>query len=94
MTSDATTARAHPGRRHSTGVVILAALAGLAFGALAVFAVTGVTWKIRVELPQPLYPSQLSPTPPASYPSTPLSAPAAVPTPPSSGIPVPALPHP
>ncbi|EUA11006.1 hypothetical protein I545_5635, partial [Mycobacterium kansasii 662] len=38
------------GRRHSTGVVIAAAVAGLAIGALAVFAVTGVTWKIRVEL--------------------------------------------
>ncbi|OOK77884.1 hypothetical protein BZL29_3132 [Mycobacterium kansasii] len=56
------------GRRHSTGVVIAAAVAGLAIGALAVFAVTGVTWKIRVELPAPLYPPALSSAPPVSNP--------------------------
>ncbi len=75
---------ADPGRRHSTVVVILAGLAGLAIGALAVFALAGVTWKIRVELPPPPYP-QLSSTPPASVIQP--SAPSAVPVPPLPPVP-------
>lgn len=82
---------ADPGRRHSTVVLILAGLAGLAIGALAVFALAGVTWKIRVELPPPPYP-QLSSTPPVSYPSPPPSviqpsAPSVVPVPPPMPVP-------
>ncbi len=78
---------ADPGRRHSTVVVILAGLAGLAIGALAVLALAGVTWKIRVELPPPPYP-QLSSTPPVSYPSTiQPSAPSVVPVPPLPPVP-------
>jgi hypothetical protein len=78
------------GRRHSTVVVILAGLAGLAIGALAVLALAGVTWTIRVELPPP-YP-QLSSTPPVSYPSPPAStiqpsAPSVVPVPPLPPVP-------
>jgi hypothetical protein len=76
-----------PSRRHSTVVVILAGLAGLVIGALAVLALAGVTWKIRVELPPPPYP-QLSSTPPVSYPSTILpSAPSVVPVPPLPPVP-------
>ncbi|VAZ74997.1 hypothetical protein [Mycobacterium persicum] len=84
------------GRRHSTGVVIGATVAGLAIGALAVFAVTGVTWKIRVELPAPLYPPGLSSTPPVSNPPAPPAAPttAATATPSSSPAAPPAPPLP
>ncbi|WP_136622934.1 hypothetical protein [Mycobacterium pseudokansasii] len=83
------------GRRHSTGVVIGAAVAGLAIGALAVFAVTGVTWKIRVELPAPLYPPAPSSAPPVSNPrsppAAPTSTPSSYPTPPAAP-PAPPLP--
>jgi hypothetical protein len=82
---------ADPGRRHSTVVVILAGLAGLAIGALAVFAVTGVTWKIRVELPPPPYP-QLSSTPAVSYPSTIQPPPSTIQPSAPSVVPVPPLP--
>ena len=58
MTSDQTTNPAPPpaasGKRHSTGVVIGAAVAGLALGALGVFMLAGITWKIRVEFPPAL----------------------------------------
>ena len=74
MTSDRSSNPARPtaatGPRHSIGVVIAAGLAGLAIGALAVFAVTGVTFKVRVELPPPPYP-QVSSAPPVVYPSAP-----------------------
>ncbi|WP_156690648.1 hypothetical protein [Mycobacterium sp. Marseille-P9652] len=57
--------------RHSTAVVVLAALAGFALGAIAAFAVTGLVFRVRVELPPPPYPSVLS-TPPAAVPAPPL----------------------
>lgn len=56
---------AAPARRHSTGVVIGTGLAGVAIGALAVFATAAPTWKVRVELPTP--PSPGLSTPPVSY---------------------------
>ena len=75
----------NPGR-YSVGVVVGAALAGTAAGALAVFAIAGITWKVRVELPPPPYPPALSSTPPAGYPSRPPPAPT------SGGLPLPTLP--
>jgi hypothetical protein len=71
-------------------MVIGAAVAGLTLGALAVFALAGITWKIRVELPPPPYPAPFSSTAPASYPSpppvttsiAPPTAPSVVPVPP------------
>ena len=69
--------------RYSAGVVIGAALAGTALGALSVFAIAGITWKVRVELPPPPYPPQLTSTPPAGYPSPP---------PTSGGLPLPPMP--
>jgi hypothetical protein len=83
---------ASPARRYSTGVVIGAGLGGLAVGALAVFAVTGPTWKVRVEFAPPPYPAPMS-TPLVSY--VPSSPPAV--TIPSSGpsvLPPPAFPPP
>ena len=76
-----------PGGRHSTGVVIGAALAGLALGALAVFAVAGITWKVRVELPPPPYPPQFSSTAPVGYPSPPPTSAST-----SGSLPVPPMP--
>ncbi len=78
--------------RYSAGVVIGAALAGTAVGALVVFAIAGITWKVRVELPPPPYPPQLTSTPPAEYPSPPPSPPASMPAPTSGGLPLPPLP--
>jgi hypothetical protein len=78
--------------RYSAGVVIGAALAGTAVGALAVLAIAGITWKVRVELPPPPYPPALSSTPPAGYPSPPVSPPASQPAPTSGGLPLPPLP--
>ncbi|MCV7123730.1 hypothetical protein [Mycobacterium lacus] len=80
---------AAPARRHSTVMVIGAGLAGLVLGALAVFALAGVTWKVRVELPPPLYPSQLTSTPPG-----PPAAPGRTPTSATSVLPAPPLPPP
>lgn len=60
MTTDATTTGA---RRHSTGLVIGAALAGLVIGAIAAFVVTGLVFTVRVELPPPPYPQPLSSAP-------------------------------
>ncbi|WP_253900475.1 HAMP domain-containing sensor histidine kinase [Mycobacterium asiaticum] len=70
MTSTNTPPAAPPPavRRHSTGVVIGAGLAGLALGAAAAFAVTGLVFTVRVQLPPPPYP-QFSSTP--SYPPPP-----------------------
>jgi hypothetical protein len=58
---------------YSLTALIGAALAGTAVGALAVFAIAGITWKVRVELPTPPYPPALSSTPPAGYPAPPPS---------------------
>ncbi len=59
------------GRRFSTGAMVGAGLVGVALGALATFAITGLVWTVRVELPPPPYPPPLSgyvsppsPTPP------------------------------
>jgi len=71
-------------RRHSTGVVVGAGVLGLVIGALAAFVLTGLTLKVRVELPPPPYP-QLS-TAPVSYPAPPPAAP----TGPSTTAPIPA----
>jgi hypothetical protein len=96
MTSDQTTNPAAPpaasGKRHSIGVVIGAAVAGLALGALGVFMLAGITWKIRVEFPPPPYPAPFTSAPPASY--APPSPPAAstAPTSAPTGLPVPPLP--
>jgi hypothetical protein len=54
-------------RRYSISVVIGAALAGMALGALAVFAMAAPTWKLRIEFPQPPYPPPLTSTPLVTY---------------------------
>jgi hypothetical protein len=97
MTSDHTRNPAPPpaarGRRYSIGVVIGAGLGGLAVGVLAVFAVTGPTWKVRVEFPPPPYPAPLSSAPLITFlppqltqspptVSVPSSAPGGLPAPP------------
>jgi hypothetical protein len=75
-----------PARRHSTAVVFAVGLLGLLLGALAVFAVTGLVWTVRVQLPPPPYPPQLSANGPGCVypapPSAPTSAPGVVPAPP------------
>jgi hypothetical protein len=83
MTSDDTNTPPGPaagaGRRFSTGAVLLAGVVGLVLGAIAAFAVTGLVWTVRVELPPPPYP-QLSQAP----------APGCVsPAPTPGGLPVP-----
>ncbi|OBH41384.1 hypothetical protein [Mycobacterium mantenii] len=55
MTSDNSGASRFP-----TGVAVLAGLAGLILGALATFAITGLVWTVRVQLPPPPYPPPLS----------------------------------
>ena len=101
MTSDDTRDPEPPpaavGRRYSLAVVLGAGLGGLAVGALAVFAVTGPTWKVRVEFPPPPYPAPLSSTPLISYlPPQPGQPPLTITTPASTpgGLPAPALPPP
>ncbi|MBW0019065.1 MAG: hypothetical protein JO236_16170 [Mycobacterium sp.] len=83
MASDNATA---PARRYSAGVVIGTGLAGLALGEVIAFAITGLTFKVRVELPSPAYP-QLSSTPSVSAPPLPSVTSSAVPV-------LPQLPHP
>lgn len=53
------------GRRFSTAAVLSAVLVGLAIGAISAFAVTGLVFRVRVELPPPPYPPQLSSAPTA-----------------------------
>lgn len=67
MNSDGTNNPA-PSRRHSTGALVGAGLAGVALGAAAAFAVTGLVFTVRVELPPPPYP-QFSTTPPSPPPA-------------------------
>ena len=83
--------------RHSTAVVVGAGLAGAVQGAAAAFAVTGLVFTVRVELPPPPYP-QLSSTPSVSLPPAPTSstlptislpAPSVVPVPPPLPVPGP-----
>jgi hypothetical protein len=89
-TNRSTTPPPVAGGRHSTGVVVGAGIAGLALGAAAAFAITGLVFTVRVELPPTPYP-QLSSTPPppgssVSPPSPPsvgqTSVPSLVPMPP------------
>ncbi|OBH81215.1 hypothetical protein [Mycobacterium sp. E2989] len=83
MTSDNTGTRRFP-----AGVAALAGLAGLVLGALAAFAITGLVWTVRVQLPPPPYPPPLSsqsvggggciytaPPSPTSVPAPPLPTP-------------------
>lgn len=81
-------------RRHSTGLVVGAGLLGLVIGAIVAFAITGLVFTVRVELPPPPYPPQLSsvPTPggyPVPSPASTASAPASTP----GGFPLPPPPH-
>jgi hypothetical protein len=96
-TRDAAPPPAAPGRRYSLAVVTGAGLGGLAVGALAVFAVTGPIWKVRVEFPPPPYPAPLSSTPLISYlPLPPSQSPITIPAPASTpgGLPAPPFPPP
>jgi hypothetical protein len=79
-------------RRHSTAVVFAVGLVGLALGAIAAFAITGLVWTVRVQLPPPPYPPQLSSNGPGCvYPGPPVSGTA---PPPTAGIiPAPPLPR-
>jgi hypothetical protein len=94
MTSEHTNA-AQPARSHSTLVLIAAGLAGLILGAIATFAITGLVWTVRVQLPPPPYPPPLgsNAAPGCVYPgptgtTAPVPSPALVPAPP-----LPPLPH-
>ncbi|BBY10674.1 hypothetical protein [Mycobacterium marseillense] len=82
MTSDTTGTRRFP-----AGVAALAGVAGLILGALATFAITGLVWTVRVELPPPPYPPPLSQTaaPGCVYPPSPSPSPAQAPAP--GGVP-------
>lgn len=64
-------------RRFPTAVAVVAGLAGLVVGALATFAVTGLVWTVRVQLPPPPYPPPLSSQPGSgcAYPSPPPTSP-------------------
>ena len=66
MTSESTHTNAvpAPGRRFSTAALVDAAPAGLILGAIAAFALTGLVFTVRVQLPSPPYPP-LEPAPPA-----------------------------
>lgn len=73
-------------RRFPTAVAVIAGLVGLVVGALAAFAITGLVFTVRVQLPPPPYPPPLSsqsgggciyPSPPS-----PTAAPGVVPAPP------------
>jgi hypothetical protein len=81
-----------PGRRFSTAALVGAGLVGLVVGAIAAFAVTGLVFTVRVQLPPPPYPPPFSSTPQTGYPA-PLSPPANVaPTSTPGGLPTPPLP--
>ena len=71
-----------PVRRHSTLVVIGVGLVGLALGAIAAFAITGLVFTVRVQLPPPPYPPPLgsNAAPGCVYPAPP-SGTAPAPTP-------------
>ncbi|MGD1174031.1 hypothetical protein ACKUVQ_12185 [Mycobacterium seoulense] len=47
-------------RRFPAGVAAVSGLIGLVLGALAAFAITGLVWTVRVQLPPPPYPPPLS----------------------------------
>ena len=76
-------------RRFPTGVAVAAGLVGLVLGALATFAITGLVFTVRVQLPPPPYPPLSSaPGCVSSPPPSPAPAPGVVPAPP-----VPPPPH-
>lgn len=58
MTSESTHTNAvpAPGRRFSTAALVGAGLVGLVLGAIAAFAVTGLVFTVRVQLPPPPLP--------------------------------------
>lgn len=94
MTSD-TAHTGAPGRRFSTAALVVAGLVGLIVGAIAAFAVTGLVFTVRLQLPPPPYPPPFSSTP--VYPAPPVSvapAPSAgiAPAPAPSVVPAPPLP--
>ncbi len=76
MTSDNTGTRRFP-----AGIAVLAALAGLILGALATFAITGLVWTVRAELPPPPYPPPLSQTAGPGCVSPPSPSPSQAPAP-------------
>jgi len=100
MTSDDVNFGAHnpvpapaaaPARRHSTAVVFGVGLVGMVLGAIAAFAITGLVWTVRVQLPPPPYPPPLSSNGPGCvYPAPPVSGTARAPMP--GVIPVPPVP--
>ncbi len=76
-----------PGRRFSGAALIGAGLVGLILGAIAAFAVTGLVFTVRVQLPPPPYPPPFSSAPspaPLSPPASiaPTSNPGVAPAPP------------
>lgn len=82
---------AAPARGHSTAVVAAVGLVGLVLGAIAAFAITGLVFTVRVQLPPPPYPPPLgSNAPGCVYPAPPVSGTAPAPTP--GVIPAPPLP--
>ncbi|MCV7165119.1 hypothetical protein [Mycobacterium stomatepiae] len=96
MTSD-TAHTGAPGRRFSTAALVVAGLVGLIVGAIAAFAVTGLVFTVRLQLPPPPYPPPFSSTPAPVYPAPPVSvapAPSAgiAPAPAPSVVPAPPLP--
>lgn len=78
-------------RRFPTGVAIIAGLVGLIVGALATVAVTGLVWRVRVELPPPPYPPPLAQTAGPGCVYSPTPSPSPLPAP--AGV-VPPLPRP
>jgi hypothetical protein len=79
-----------PAHRHSTAVVVAAGLVGLVLGAIAAFAITGLVFTVRVQLPPPPYPPPLGSNAPGCVYPAPPSGTAPAPTP--GVIPAPPLP--
>lgn len=71
-------------RPFPAGVAAVSGLVGLLLGALATFAVTGLVWTVRVQLPPPPYPPPLSSQSGGGciYPSPPTSGTGVAPAPP------------
>jgi hypothetical protein len=64
---------AAPARRHSTAVVVAVRLVGPVLGAIAAFAITGLVFTVRVQLPPPPYPPPLGANAPGCvYPAPPV----------------------
>ncbi len=71
-----------PARRHSTAVVVTVGLVGLVLGAIAAFAITGLVFTVRVQLPPPPYPPPLGSNGPGCVYPAPPSTPGVIPAPP------------